>query len=82
MEWVPIHPEMYPVKVESAPMNFRDVVRATGLIKEPTLTVGLEFSGYHLVQKRRVFGLSLDAIATHCRKSSTSTQVLAIVACC
>ena len=74
MEWVPLDPDMYPIKVEVASLNFRDVVRATGLIKEPNLAVGLEFSGYHKIQKLRVFGLSFNAIATHCCKYSKSTK--------
>jgi len=66
LEWVAIDPEQYPVELHTATLNFRDIMRATGMLREQNLSLGQEFSGYHTLQKRRVFGLSFNALATNC----------------
>jgi NADPH-dependent curcumin reductase CurA len=48
-----------------AALNFRDVKRALGQLKEKDLSVGLEFSGYNKDTKQQMFGVSKNSIGSH-----------------
>lgn len=55
------------VQTEVAALNFRDIMRAMGQLKEKDLKLGFEFSGIDLATGARVFGTAEDALSTHCR---------------
>ena len=71
LDWAAIDPELYPVKVETAALNFRDIMRALGKLKEKDLTLGHEFSGFDTVRQQRVFGLGRKTFASHCHAGYT-----------
>lgn len=71
LEWTAIDPELHPIKVETASMNFRDIMRAVGRLKEKDLSLGHEFSGFDTVKKQRVLGLGRNTLASHCHAAYT-----------
>lgn len=54
LEWCSIDPREYSVQTNVATLNFRDVMRAMGQLKEKDLSLGLEFSGVDKKTKQRV----------------------------
>ena len=52
------------VVVTAAALNFRDVMRAMGQLREADLSIGLEFSGINRAGQR-VFGVAKNALSTH-----------------
>jgi 3-oxoacyl-(acyl-carrier-protein) synthase/NADPH:quinone reductase-like Zn-dependent oxidoreductase/malonyl CoA-acyl carrier protein transacylase len=50
--------------ISFAALNFRDVMRAYGQLREPDMRIGFEFSGEDRGQ--RVFGATTNGIANHC----------------
>ena len=66
LDWEKLDPSLHPFKVCIATLNFRDVMRALGQLKERDLSVGLEFSGYNTLTKQRVFGVAKNSLASHC----------------
>ena len=71
LDWTAIDPELHRVKVETATLNFRDIMRALGKLKERDLSLGQEFSGFDTVMQQRVFGLGRNTIASHCHAAYT-----------
>lgn len=66
LEWSAVEPSGYTVRTNVATLNFRDVMRAMGQLKEKDLSLGLEFSGTDISTKHRVFGVAKNALSTHC----------------
>ncbi|CAB9497944.1 Mycocerosic acid synthase-like polyketide synthase [Seminavis robusta] len=66
LEWIPIDQRAYQVEVRVAALNFRDVMRAMGQLKEKDISLGLEFSGVDKSTEKRVFGVATEAMSTHC----------------
>eukprot|EP00522_Entomoneis_paludosa_P007169 CAMPEP_0172448792 /NCGR_PEP_ID=MMETSP1065-20121228/7729_1 /TAXON_ID=265537 /ORGANISM="Amphiprora paludosa, Strain CCMP125" /LENGTH=3370 /DNA_ID=CAMNT_0013200381 /DNA_START=215 /DNA_END=10327 /DNA_ORIENTATION=+ len=66
LEWTSIDKSSYSVAVHVAALNFRDIMRAMGRLKEADLSLGLEFSGSEVSGGRRVFGIGKPSIGTHC----------------
>jgi fatty acid synthase len=57
--------------VTCAALNFRDVMRAFGKLKERDMNVGFEFSGYDNISNKRVCGVGMKCIGTHCTPAYT-----------
>lgn len=71
LDWTAIDPELYPIKVETATLNFRDIMRALGKLKETDPSLGHEFSGFDTRRQQRVFGLGRNTLASHCHAAYT-----------
>lgn len=52
--------------VTHAALNFRDVMRAYGQLKENDMRIGFEFSGFDNADGQRVCGVTTNGIANHC----------------
>jgi len=66
LKWKDLDPSLHSTSVSVATLNFRDVMRAMGKLKEKDLSLGLEFSGFDHLNKKRVFGVAKHALSTHC----------------
>uniref|UniRef100_A0A7R9W3C5 Carrier domain-containing protein n=2 Tax=Pseudictyota dubia TaxID=2749911 RepID=A0A7R9W3C5_9STRA len=64
--WHVIDPKRHSVKIKFATLNFRDVMRAMGQLKEKDLSLGLEFSGTEIASNKRVFGVARNSLSSHC----------------
>ena len=56
----------FKTKVSYSALNFRDVMRSYGKLKEKDTSIGLEFSGYNL-KGEKIFGVGKNTIGSYCQ---------------